>query len=160
MSEWYSFFGAMAGAAATLTGLIFVALSINLKQILAISYVANRGLESIIILLNILIVSCLCLVPAQSLKLLGCEILVINATVWLLILQLDIQMLRKTDAPYKWTSKLNLFLSQLALAPYLISGAVILYCGTGGLYWLVAGFIFSFIKSIVDAWVLLIEIIR
>ncbi len=36
----------------------------------------------------------------------------------------------------------------------------LLISGVGGLYWLVPAAIFSFIKAILDAWVLLVEINR
>ena len=36
----------------------------------------------------------------------------------------------------------------------------ILIWGEVGLYWIAAAFIFSFIKAVSDAWVLLIEILR
>jgi hypothetical protein len=51
-------------------------------------------------------------------------------------------------------------LGQIAVIPVMISGIAILAGGLGGLYWLVAGTIFSMIVALFDAWVLLIEINR
>ncbi|MEI9934528.1 MAG: hypothetical protein WDM71_06665 [Ferruginibacter sp.] len=39
-------------------------------------------------------------------------------------------------------------------------GIILIAVGANGLYWIVPAFIFSFIKSVLDAWVLLVEINR
>ena len=54
----------------------------------------------------------------------------------------------------------NLVLSQIATVPYIIGGIVISTAGAVGLYRIVPAVIFSFLKAIVDAWVLLVEINR
>jgi len=50
--------------------------------------------------------------------------------------------------------------NQLSLLPYIVAAVVILISKENGIYWLVPGIIVSFIKSVVDAWVLLVEINR
>lgn len=47
-----------------------------------------------------------------------------------------------------------------AVLPYIIAGIVVLSRGSGGLYWIVPAIIVSFLKAILDAWVLLVEINR
>ena len=160
LSTWTSFFAAMVSASATLTGLIFVGISINLNRILATPYLFNRGLESLIMLITILIVSALCLVPGETPVLTGCEFLLLGGIIWMVTLLLDINMLKGTEKAYKRHSRQNILFTQLAVLPYLISGIIVLNCGYSGLYWLIPGIIFSFIKAIMDAWVLLVEINR
>jgi len=46
MGQWANYFIATAGGAAALTGLIFVSVSLNLKQILAGKHLPGRALES------------------------------------------------------------------------------------------------------------------
>jgi hypothetical protein len=41
-----------------------------------------------------------------------------------------------------------------------IAGVGVLWVGPGGLYWLVAGTIFSILAALFEAWVLLVEINR
>jgi hypothetical protein len=73
---------------------------------------------------------------------------------------LDINILRGTQKQYHRAFLVNMFLSQIATLPYIIAGIFVLVRGTGGLYWLVPAILFSFIKAILDAWVLLVEINR
>src|SRR5271169_1869497 len=69
---WHDLFIAAAGAAAALSGLIFVAVSINLREILAeekkigSSYLTGRALESLAALLVILGISVVGLDPVIS----------------------------------------------------------------------------------------------
>jgi hypothetical protein len=160
MTEWGNFFVAMAGAAAALAGLIFVGMSISLAKILAIPKISGRGLESLMLLMAILIVSAFCLIPGQSSRLLGTEFICLGVVIWVLVLWIDIGMLKAMKAPYKSNYKLNLVISQVAVLPYMISGLILVFQGYGGVYWLIPGLITSFTKALMDAWVLLVEIQR
>ena len=158
--NWDNFFIAQAGASAGLTGLIFVAVSINLSGILAAGYLPARALQSLTLLLNILILSSLMLVPGQAVKTIGTEVLILSLILWTITLRLGFSILRKTPIQYKKLSRNNLFLAQIAVIPFLIAGICILFVGENGFYFLVPGILFSFSKAIADAWVLLVEINR
>ena len=56
LSEWQTFFAVQAGAAATLTGLVFVAVSLNLSKIMTIAGLPGRAGESMIQLLQVFFV--------------------------------------------------------------------------------------------------------
>jgi hypothetical protein len=160
MTEWNSFFSAMTGASATLTGLIFVGVSINLAKILSIPSLPDRGLESLILLLNILIVSSQVLIPAQSAQVVGIKFIGFGTFTWLILLYLDVRIWRNTPKKYKSHSRQNIVFSQLAILPYILAGIMVLCNGASGIYWVIPGIMISFIKAIVDAWVLLVEIHR
>jgi hypothetical protein len=49
---------------------------------------------------------------------------------------------------------------QVATLTLVIAGVAVLWVGPGGLYWLVAGTLFSILAALADAWVLLVEINR
>ena len=160
MNGWENFFIAEVGASAALLGLIFVGISINLTRILSIHGLPNRALLALIILLTILIVSSLLLVPWQALTLVGIEILVVGLIVWIIATMLDVTILRTRERQYRRPYMVNLVLTQFALLPYIVAGIIVLMRGASGLYWLVPAIVISFIKAILDAWVLLVEINR
>ena len=160
MIGWENFFIAEVGASAVLTGLIFVGVSINLTRILSIPGLANRALLALTLLLAILVVSSLLLVPGQSLLLVGIDVLLTGLAAWTIVWMLDISILRSMESRYRRPYVINMVLSQLAVLLYIIAGITVLVSGAGGLYWLVPAIILSFIKAILDAWVLLIEINR
>jgi len=160
MSNWVNFLIAEVGASAGLTGLIVVGVSINLTRILSLPRLPNRALLALIILLTILVVSSLLLVPGQSLWFMGSEVLIIGLITWTLAVRLDVDVLRRTEAKYRRSFLFNMVLSQCAVLPYILAGLTMLISGFAGLYWLVPAVIFSFLKAILDAWVLLVEINR
>ena len=74
-SPWSDFSVAVVGSAAALTGLLFVAVSINIEQILAIGPLAGRALSTMILFVVPLVVGILILVPGQSVTALGLELI-------------------------------------------------------------------------------------
>jgi hypothetical protein len=160
METWHDFFVAVAGAAAALTGLIFVGVSLSLTKMLATPKLPRRASEALIILMTVLIISCLCLVPAQPASLLGIEILIVGVLIWFITFRLDLSILRATNIEYKKQYKYMIVFTQLAILPYIVSAIVTLSCGYIGIYWLIPAIIFSFSKAVLDAWVILVEIHR
>ncbi len=160
MNQWANFFSAMAESAATLTGLIFVGASINLSKILSMPALPDRALESLILLLNILLISVQALIPDQSADALGWRLMIISGIVWFFMIYLDTRIWRKAEKRYRRHAIQNMIFTQLAILPFVIAGIIILCQGYGGIYWLVTGITFSFIKAVIDAWVLLVEIHR
>ena len=165
MEGWHDFFLAQAGAAGVLTGLVFVAVSINLQQILSDSGsgLAGRAAEALILLVAVLTASVLLLVPGQGTTLVGGEVLVVGLVAWGWIVVIQLQRLRNWQsmpsdlrAPFV----LRVTLCQIATLPLIVAGIAILAVGMGGLYWLAAGMVFSILAALFEAWVLLVEINR
>src|SRR5579871_2046898 len=71
---WHDFFVGSMGASAALTGLLFVAISINLEQILKFANLPGRAAVSLGVLVVALVVASCGLVPRQSHVALGLEI--------------------------------------------------------------------------------------
>jgi modulator of FtsH protease len=156
---WESFFVAEVGAAAALTGLLFVAVSINLSKILAFSQLPGRAAESLLMLVGVLMVSSFCLVPGQPRMVLGGEILVASLTVWIYPMAMQRRTPLPPDAPRLWLVT-RVLTHQIGALPLVVAGVSMLAGVGGGLYWLVAGTMLSFTGSILNAWVLLVEILR
>ncbi len=157
--EWKDLFVASAGASAALTGLVFVAVSINLERILAYPGLPERALQTVLLLLAVVVVSILGLVPGQSRTALGVELLVAGlasaALVGLLFRSADRQS--GGDRSYLLGHVLLVTPGLLLL----IVGSVSVLAGAGGgLYWTLAGIVVAFLGAVVNAWVLLVEILR
>jgi hypothetical protein len=78
---WEAFYVMAGGAAAVLTGLIFVAVTLHATPIIGNVLHRDRAWSSVAILASQLIIAMAVLVPAQPVRLLGIEILVI-AVFW------------------------------------------------------------------------------
>lgn len=157
MDEWHDFFVAQAGASAALAGLIFVAVSISLDELVKYRHLLMRAAVALCLLVSVLITSSLLLAPGQSLRTIGIEILGVSVITWATTTLLSATAIRSAPAPYRRFSLTALVLVQIATIPLLIAGVVVIAEGTVGLAWLVAGFIASFIVALADGWVLLVE---
>jgi modulator of FtsH protease len=158
MQGWSNFFVAELGAAATLAGLLFVAVSINLTRVLQFSHLPARAAEALLAFLSVLFVSTFALIPRQTAKLYGIEIGVTGLLVWLVFTYFLIRS-RKIDRQY--VGFLSRFLvNQLPPLPLMIAGGLLIAGRPAGVDWIVPGVLLSFAAGIFGAWVLLIEIQR
>jgi hypothetical protein len=157
---WVEFGVAVAGAAAVLTGLVFVAVSINLERVLAVPGVPDRAGESVLMFVAVLIYSLFLLVPGQSTTALGLELLVtglIFAAVLVLVAALGFRT--PTFQPLTW--KITRLVAALGSSgPAVVAGVTLMAEAGGGLYWLFAAIVLAFLAGIGNAWVLLVEIVR
>jgi hypothetical protein len=62
-APWHELYVMAGGAAGALTGLLFVAVSINLERILSIGWLPRRAAETLVLMVGLLILSLLVLVP-------------------------------------------------------------------------------------------------
>jgi hypothetical protein len=160
ISDWSNYLAAQAGASATLTGLVFVAVSINLSSVLAIPGLTGRAAESLLQLFGVLLISSCGLIPRQTMAALGTEILILSAALWLVQTTLQVRyMTSKTGHPRVWVIT-RIVQTQFASVPLWISGILLLSGSPAGLYWMAPGLIFSLIAGVASAWVLLVEILR
>ncbi|HZV48246.1 MAG TPA: hypothetical protein VFD49_00565 [Candidatus Dormibacteraeota bacterium] len=68
-STWSDLFVGTVGVSAALAGLVFIGISINLDEIVALQGIPERGLEAIGLLFGVLVMSTLVLVPQPVLAL-------------------------------------------------------------------------------------------
>jgi hypothetical protein len=158
-SEWKDLFVAVAGASAALTGLLFVAVSINLERILKFEGLPERALETLLFLVSVLLVSIVGLIPGQSHVALGLELLLVSLVTTVVIMRLPTIRSGEPDVERSWVLARWTF-RLAATLPFVIGAvSVLVECG-GGLYWVVAGILFAIIAAVASAWVLLVEILR
>jgi hypothetical protein len=161
---WGEFGVGAAGATAALAGLLIVAISVNVKQILA-SRVATRGASSTIASLVLaLVVSLLILVPRQPLLAIGVELLV--ALVPAMALQLRSLLVAAVDRRAE-TSGITppvfaaiTALAVLQFAPFVTASVLLVVGSPAGLFAAAAGIVLVVVASMVTAWALLVEVLR
>jgi len=156
IASWTGFFSVAAGVAATLTGLIFVAVSINLSRVLEFPPLADRAAESLMQMFGALIVSMCALLPGQSRLIIGVELALVGLILWVLQTLLQYRSY-SIEHPRPFIS---IALSQLSAAALFVAGISLATETLGGLYWLAAGIILSVTVGVSNAWVLLVEILR
>ena len=157
---WHDFFMVTAEAAATLTGLAFIAVSINLSKILNTVGLTSLASEALVQLLGAFFVSCLPLIPFQSERALGIEITVMATALWSIETYLQVVYLRRRSGhPVTWALR-RILRTQLSCVPLIAAGCACLRNTPSALFWLLPGLLFSFIGGVANAWVLLIESVR
>jgi len=159
-ADWEPFFTALIAAAAALAGLLFVAVSINLNQILEhAKFLPARAAETLATLLLIVVSSGLALVP-QSTRLLGVEIVIVVVPMLVITVWRQVSYRRQNhDDPLLWTIS-RIISTAMATVPGTVAGLSLAGHWGGGFYWLAAAALLGILGASYNAWVLLIEITR
>jgi hypothetical protein len=161
MNGWENFFLGELGTSAALTGLIFVGISINLRTIMKSSWLPNRALEALVLLVAVLFLVSLLLIPHQSSLAIGIEVLLVGVCEWIIIMFLQVDSLRKMQAKFRLPFFTRIVLiCQLATFSFVTASIIFLTGGTTGYYWIVPAVLLSFLATFVDIWVLVVEINR
>jgi modulator of FtsH protease len=160
ITDWSTLLTAEAGAAATLMGLVFVAVSINLNRIMTYPGLPGRAAESVLQFLEVFIICTLALIPKQAESSLAVEILIAAVVLWACQVATLLYYLRiRKGHPWSWFWY-RAVLAQCASVPFVIAGVQLVLGLPTALYWLAPGFVFSFVAGVVSAWVLLVEVVR
>jgi hypothetical protein len=159
--DWTGFFAAVTGAAAALAGLLFVAVSINLQELLkpANASLPGRAAETLAMVLFVVVSAALVLVP-QATWVLGAEILVVALPLTAVTLRNQVRYRRQyPEHPLHWAlARMAATGAPLLLA--LLGGISLAAHGGGGLYWLVPSSLLGVASAVYSAWVMLVEILR
>lgn len=159
LADWHDALIAAAGAAATLAGLILAAMTVSISAILKIPSMPSRAGSSIGSLVGVLVVSIAALIP-QTVRSLGIEVTII-AVLALLLHGLSSWRALQERPGSSWRRiipKLALSIDQGV--PLVVSGILLLIGSPSGIYWLIAAALLVFIGSMINAWVMLVEIRR
>jgi hypothetical protein len=159
VGQWHEFAVATVGASATLTGLLFVAISINLDRILEVERLPRRAAGTLSLLLALLIAGFFLLAPGQHDTAVGVELASTGLALAAVSAYVAIRTTRSPGEPLVWTigPLVSLLVPATAL---LIGGLSTALTGGGGLYWFLVAALVGFIAAAVNAWVLLVEVKR
>jgi hypothetical protein len=155
-NAWHDFFVMLGGAAAALTGLVFVALSLHLDRIMATPYYRFRAGVSVAGLTSEVVLCGAALIPAQGHVALGIEVM-INAAFFAWLLVGGIRHRMPSDARHQHPLTQILFgfgLNSLFAA----AGIGILVAAGWGLLLLAAALGASLVSIIDAAWELMTEL--
>jgi modulator of FtsH protease len=157
-TQWQDLFAVAAQSAAALGGLLFVAVSLNHKDILSEPRLPALAARSLGVLLSILLMSVLALTPGQSRTTLGAEL----AALGVVLVSAVMISAARTHLPVtklRWTAA-TILLALASSVPMVIAGVTMLAGAGGGLYWAMVQVVLGFSIAIYYAWILLIEILR
>jgi hypothetical protein len=137
---------------------VVVAISINLDRILKVRGLPERALVTLLLLLGVLVISLLLLQPGQGRTTVGTELLVEGIAITALVAAFTIRSRPGADQESHLLS--SMFIAAIGTLPFVVAGASMLAESGGGLTWAAAGIIAAIVGSMVNAWVLLVEILR
>ena len=160
IADWSNYLAVQASVSATLTGLVFVAVSINLSRVLAIPGLPGRAAESLMHFFGALLISMTALIPGQTAVMLGTEVIALASVLWLLQTMIQIRYARLRTGHPRWWLITRIVQTQVVNLPFIAAGALLVQGSPGGMYWLVPGFLLSLISGVIEAWILLVEILR
>lgn len=143
-AAWQNFYLMMGTANAAITGLVFVALSIHLREVLDHPILKPRAVLALVVLTTQIVISAIVLTP-QSRELMGVEVLVMNGVYLILNLR----------------NRVAITLNQAALVSLLIRlayvyASVSLVVGQGGgFYVLSLVLVLTLARTMASCWALL-----
>ncbi|MET0725629.1 MAG: hypothetical protein ABWY36_04710 [Leifsonia sp.] len=158
LEGWSEFNVAIAGAGAALAGLIIVAMSVNIREILKTSTIPARAASAIGTLLLGVIAACLALIPGQPLWALGTEVFV--GTVIACGLQVNATRSILGEDRHMGSPPLKIVVGSIPLVGFLVGSLMLISGLPGGYYAVAAGTLLAIISAVLLSWIALVEILR
>jgi hypothetical protein len=158
LEAWDTFAAICGGAAATLTGLLFVAVSIRIAFIAKSQELRNRAAQTLCLFGMVIVISALIAVPGQAYRALGVELVVLAV-----IAGTGFQVLDRRAKGEKSNQAIGPVLE--AVTPTTITSLLLLAAGIvlvlgvhAGLYVLVGPVFVALVGGITSAWLFLTKI--
>lgn len=159
-AEWQTIFAAQVNAAAALTGLVVVAISVNLARIVSQPLLPARAVEALIALVGALVLASLLLLPHQPPQVQAGEAGIVGTLMLAAPFSFQLHAFRSDTPNARARPLTRALMTGLGGGPMLVGAMLLLEGSSAGLYWAAAGVITSLVAGVVGAWVLLVEILR
>jgi hypothetical protein len=165
IGDWESFALAHVGASAALLGLVFVVISINLRDIVGSGPLVHRAGEAVVLLGGVLAAATVVLIPGQRKDVLSAELILLAGGLFAVILSLQRDAVTQpTDpgrpGPPRGSLAIRRVFGLGAAVLIALAGITLAAEAGGGLYWLPAAILAAYAGSLSNAWILIIEILR
>jgi modulator of FtsH protease len=159
-SDWTNFGVVVGGASAALTGLLFVAVSLNVARIVRHPALRATAGQTLVLFVVPLLTSIVLVVPAQPRWTLGVELIVLGLVAGLVLVVTGRAKGTGPDVP---ESRLANVLDRtspniVTLVFVELTGVTVLVGHGGGLYWLVPSAVLSLIGGVLNAWLFLTRV--
>lgn len=156
---WSDFNVAMVGATAALAGLVIVAASVNIGDIVKSRTLTARLGSAIVALVVALVVSAGGLVPQITVP--GFGMLALVLVVIALVFQVGVaRLIASDDDPRDRVRLAKSALGFLPLVAYLGAGALAVVQHPSALYLAAAGTVLAIVAALIVSWVALVEVLR
>jgi len=153
ISAWTDYAVAVVGGAPALTGLLFVAVSVNSAWFSSSEVQRGRAGQALVLFIVPLVTSILILVPGQSTTVLGIEIVVFGVLVGRVLIALRTETEENESRAMVLIDRLSpRFLTTAGL---IIGGTSLIVGHFGGLYWLAAVHVSALLAGLLNAWIFL-----
>lgn len=151
--RWHDVFVMLGGAAAALTGLVFVALSLHLRDIGTNRFQKLRGHYLTFGLIYLTVISTLVLIPGQGDHTLGIELL-LGGVAAVVVTGVPIVQMR-SQLPTTLGFHARVVALTVAIALNFAAGISLIVGSGGGLYLLVSALLIAMVTNVSGAWSLL-----
>ena len=159
-ADWHDFYVMTGGAAAALTGLLFVAMSLHAGPIMSNVFYRNRAIGTLTSLGSQLLLAAAVLVPGQPVWAIGVEVEL--AALWFLFATVRSIARRGPSAGGVELSRLRrvgeIGGGSVWVAFFIASGLSLVTGTGGGFYLLAVVMVLAFVWNIYVAWVLITEV--
>ena len=154
---WQALYTAVASATAALSGLLFLAFSLNLHTIVKVPMHRARAREIFGMTLSLLVLSVLMLIPEQDHRVLGSELIAGSLVLALVAGRFQLRMFRHLAPPLRYRWALRLALLHLGTLSLVVAGISLVIEQFGGLFWLVPTILIYMLWSLTNAWLLVVQ---
>jgi ABC-type antimicrobial peptide transport system permease subunit len=159
LDAWSEFHVAMVGATAALAGLVIVASSVNIAEIVKATTITSRLGAGIAGLVLAIIVGGVSLIPGISAAWYGTSVLAATAGAGAFAVHAVMVITRDPD-PRAQARLLKSVLAVLPLVPYAAAGVAAFFSADTALVLVAVGCLIAIVAAIVVSWVALVEVLR
>ncbi|KRB38798.1 hypothetical protein [Microbacterium sp. Root180] len=159
IAQWTDFNVAMVGATAALAGLVIVAASVNIAEIITSRTLTSRLAAAIAALVLAIVVSAVGLVPDVSPLWYGVAVLLATATAAIFQVHAT-SVISRDPTPEDRARFLKALLGFAPIVCYAVAGTMLLVGHSAGLAVAAGGAIIAIISAIVVSWIALVEVLR